>query len=457
MRGVPDPPSPDPLSPSPKAPSRDRLGPEHLGPDPLGPDASGEDPGSVDAGIEEAVQDAVAGADEVGLEAALEQEEVRQEQGRHATNVELFLDLVFVFAVTQVAGVLSHDLTWPGFGRGLLLAWMVWWLWSQFTWLGTALDLGSRSMSRFLVLVAVPPALLMAVALPEAYGATGVQFAAAYLSVNLWSLAIQGHNLWGDPPARGAWLRYLPLAALAPVALFAGSFLHGDARITVWAAVAVFTVASALAAGTQDQAGANEWKIDATHFAERHALFVIISLGEVLVAVGAAASGDTLTTRVGMGLVATVTLACVFWWSYFAYVPEVVEHALARAVPRRRGQVARDLFTFGHFPIVFGLVLYAVAAKHVVPHPTEPLAAADLAALAGAVLLFVGGLAGLQWQVIRRIAPERVAVVVLVGGLCAFVGPHVSAVAVVVAVGVSVAAQQTVTLRSYERRAAAGG
>jgi len=124
--------------------------------------------------------------------------------GRHATNLELFLDLVFVFAVTQVAGVLASDLTWAGFGRGLLLAWLVWWLWSQFTWLGTAVDLSGRSAAQFLVLATVPLALLMAVALPDAYGSTGVEFAGAYLAVNLWALGIQGRKLWGEPATRAA-------------------------------------------------------------------------------------------------------------------------------------------------------------------------------------------------------------------------------------------------------------
>ncbi len=387
----------------------------------------------------------------------LEQLEERVEQGRHATYVELFLDLVFVFAVTQIAGVLGGNLNWAGFGRGLLLAWLVWWLWSQFTWLGAAVDLGGRSWSRSLVLVAVPPALLMAVALPEAYGATGVQFAAAYLAVNLWSLTIQGRNLRPDPAAWGAWLRYVPLAVLAPCALLAGAFVEGDARVAVWAAVAVFNVASALAAGTQDADGRNEWLLDATHFAERHGLFVIISLGEILVAVGASASGVELTNSVGFALVATVSLACVFWWSYFAYVPEVAEHALAVAAPRDRGKVARDLFTFGHFPIVLGLVLYAVAAKHLVAHPADPLGTPDLFALAGGVALVVGGLGGLKWQVARRAAPERLIVIAVVAALCAGIGPYVSGTVMVLVVGLAVVCQQAVTIRSYDRNLAAAG
>ena len=328
-----------------------------------------------------------------------------------------------MFAVTQVAGMLASDMSLAGFGRGLLLAWLVWWLWSQFTWLGTAIDLGGRSATQFLVLATVPLTLLMAVALPGAYGASGLEFAGAYLAVNLWALAIQGWGLWREPMTRRAWLRYAPLAALAPLVLLAGAFLPEGARFGVWCAVAAFDVASAVAGG-RGQEGKIAWTVDPGHFTERHALFVIISLGEILVAVGASAVGVRLSTAVGAGLLAAVAVACVFWWTYFAFVPEAVERSLRSASPYDRGRIARDRFTFGHFPIVFGLVLYAVVAKHVVAHPTEAASGGDLVVLTGAVAFFVGGLLGLQWQAMRRLAPERVTAIVAVAVVCWGAGPQ---------------------------------
>ena len=375
--------------------------------------------------------------------------EAQPESGRHATNLELFLDLVFVFAVTQIAGFLAADLSLAGFARGLLLAWLVWWLWSQFTWLGTAINLGGRSAAQLLVLLAVPPTLLMAVALPEAYGSTGVEFGGAYLVVNLWALAIQGRGLWGAAATRSSWLRYAPLAALAPFLLFAGSFLDTGPRTAVWCAVAVFNVASALVGGQR-----GEWKIDPVHFSERHALFVIISLGEVLVAVGTATAGVPLTTEVGAALLAAVAVACVFWWAYFAFVPAVVERTLGGARGLARGRVARDLFTFGHFPIVFGVVLYAVAAKHVVAHPAAVLGEGDLAALATSVAFFLGGLLGLQWQVVRRLAPERLVVIAGVAVGCATLGSEVSGTVMVAGVAFLLAVMQVITLRRFDQSAA---
>jgi len=377
-----------------------------------------------------------------------------EERGRHATNLELFLDLVFVFAVTQVASVLGSDLTLDGIGRGLLLAWLIWWLWSQFAWLGTAVDLQDRSIAQLQVLATVPLTLLMAVAIPSAFGASGLHFAGAYLAVNLWALAIQGWSLWRDPVTRSAWLRYLPLAALAPCVLLGGSFLDGAPRVAVWAAVAVFNVASAIAAATRGREGSSEWSIDPVHFAERHALFVIISLGEIVVAIGTSGAAVELVPAVGLGLVAAVAVTCTLWWTYFAFVPEVVERQLRGARGAERGDVARNLFTFGHFPIVFGLVLFAVAAKHGVGHPADPLGAGDLAVLAGAAACFVGGLLGLQWQVVHRLAPERVAVVIAIAAACLIVGPVLAGGVLLALIAVLIAITQAITVRRFERLSA---
>ena len=372
-----------------------------------------------------------------------------EERGRHATNLELFLDLVFVFAVTQVAGVLASSLTLEGFGQGLLLAWLVWWLWSQFTWLGTAVDLEDRSSAQFQVLATIPLTLLMAVAIPGAFGASGLQFAGAYLAVSLWALAIQGWSLWPDPAQRSAWLRYIPLASLAPVVLIAGAFLEGNARMVVWAAVAVFDIASAVVAGSRGREGSTEWAIDPVHFAERHALFVIISLGEVVVAIGTAATAEELGPAVGFGLIAATAVACMFWWAYFGFVPAAVQRVLAGAHGADRGDVARNMFTFGHFPIVFGLVLFAVAAKHAVAHPADELATGDLVVLFGAVAFFVGGLLDLQWQAVRHLARERLAAIIGVAVLCWVVGPLIPGVALLALIAIAIGAMQTISIRRF--------
>ncbi len=181
----------------------------------------------------------------------------------------------------------------------------------------------------------------------------------------------------------------------APILVLVGTAGGRGPRTIVWCAVAGLHVGSAIRAGRRGGTSDAEWTIGPVHFVERHSLFVIISLGEVLVAVGVAASETRLDSTIGLGVIAAVSVACVFWWTYFSYVPGVIETVLRESA--NRGRVARNLFSFGHFPIIVGIVLYAVAAKHVVAHPSDD-GTADLVALAISVAAFLGGFLGLQWQ-----------------------------------------------------------
>ncbi|MFI0433410.1 MAG: low temperature requirement protein A [Candidatus Nanopelagicales bacterium] len=370
----------------------------------------------------------------------------------------MFIDLVFVFAVAQVVIVLAANASPAGLGRGLLLAWLVWWLWSQFAWLGTAIDLGRGIRSQLVVLVAVPPTLLMAIAIPEAFDQSGWQFAAAYLVVNVWCLAIQGRASWADSANRSAFLQYAPIALVAPGILLVGAFFDGGVRLALWCAVTAITVISAMAAGRNNEEGKSAWRINASHFAERHALFVIISLGEVVVAIGVAAANATtgIGVATGLGVLAAAGLACALWWTYFAFVPRAVERALMRAPGSGRGRVARDLFTFGHFPIVFGILLYALAAKHVVADPLHHLGAADLFALAGGVALILGGLTNLRWRVVHSIGRERPIAVVTIVAICAALGPVLPGVITVAAVALVLVVMQSLTLLGLRSRPAVG-
>lgn len=386
----------------------------------------------------------------VDVDAVAEEEDPEVE--RSATNLELFLDLVFVFAVTQVAVLLGGDLTVGGFAEGVLMAFLVWWLWSQFAWLGTAVDLDHQSRTRMLVLATVPAALLMAVAIPGAYRSTPLQFVGAYAAVQLWALAIQGANSWSDPKNRKAYLSYLPLSLVSPIVLVIGGLVGEAARPWVWTAVLAVDLGAALAAGRGASEGSAEWSINASHFAERHSLFVIIALGEVLVATGASAAGVELTLAVGLSLVVAVTLACVLWWAYFAFVPAVGKWAVRNAGPDDRARLARDLFTFGHFPVVLGVVLYALVAKHMVAHPADPLTTTDLVLLALSIILVVGAFMAMHWQLMHAVAPERVVALMCVVVWCAAVGPRVAGVVSVAVVAVVVAAMQAVTLRRIAAR-----
>jgi low temperature requirement protein LtrA len=320
---------------------------------------------------------------------------------RHANNLELFLDLVFVFAVTQIASLVSHDLTLAGAARGLLIAWLVWWQWSQFTWAGAATDLQRRAATRVLVLCTIPATLTMAVSIPNSFHESGAWFGVAYMVVQLLVLAMQGSKAWGDAATRQAFINFGSVASIAPLFVVAGGFAHDRLRLVLWVVAALVNVASAI------RGASGEWVINPVHFAERHTLFVIISLGEALIAIGATASDIGLTLRVLLGLAAATAVACVVWWVYFAFIPTVAKHMLEQASSARRGQVARNLFTFGHFPIVTGILAYAIVVKHMVAEPSESLPSADRWMLIAAFVMLMGGCLQIQWRLVRRVSLEH--------------------------------------------------
>ncbi|MGZ6954068.1 MAG: low temperature requirement protein A, partial [Acidimicrobiia bacterium] len=184
---------------------------------------------------------------------------------RHATNLELFLDLVFVFAVTQLAVLIGEHVTVHGTLEGVLVAFLVWWQWSQYTWAGAATNLQDNPVSRVLVLCTIPVTLLMTIAIPDAFGRSGVWFGWAYCGVQVLVISMQGALTARSPEQRRAFARYASVAMLSPAVVLVGAYLEGDARVWVWVGAAGLNLVAAVRGGT------GEWTINATHFAERHA------------------------------------------------------------------------------------------------------------------------------------------------------------------------------------------
>src|SRR4051812_18802592 len=164
----------------------------------------------------------------------LEQELEEEQSGRHATNLELFLDLVFVFAVSQLSLLIASDISTAGALKSALVAWIVWSLWSQFAWLGTAVDLDRDAPTRLAFITSIFPTLFLAISIPGAYGDGGPQFGLAVLAGTVWVLALQGLGLWSDPHTRGPFIGYASLAGVAPVLIAIGGFLGETPRIVVW-------------------------------------------------------------------------------------------------------------------------------------------------------------------------------------------------------------------------------
>lgn len=329
-----------------------------------------------------------------------------------ATTVELFFDLVFVYAITQVTTLLLSDLSPLGFAKSGLVLFLVWWAWSQYTWMANAVGPACRSI-RFGMLVASVPTFFVAFALPGAYAASALWFCLSYFLVREIGLLLYWFALAHDRHQQNALRTFIPFASVAPTLVLVGGFVPEGPRTILYAVSMVIDILGAL------NAGKGNFRISASHFAERYGLLVIIAIGESVIAIGIGAAQAERTP--GLIFAITVMLAGVgiLFWSYFDWIADAAEHRLAHIDSHLRGRLARDLYTFLHFPIVAGVILYAVAAKKVLAHASEVLSVSGRCCLAGGIGLFLLGFILGSHRVGGHDMRERTLAVLLIAGLCA--------------------------------------
>jgi len=330
-------------------------------------------------------------------------------EGQNATFVELFFDLVFVFGVTQLVGLLHHDLSWAGAGRAVLVFWMVWWAWTQFTWALNAADTTHPAIELG-TLVATAIAFFMAIAVPSAFDAgKGLWFAVPYVGVRVVGLTMYAAVVSEHEGMRQAVRGFAALSVGGLATALVGGRLGGEAQLYLWGVTIFLDFVAATVA-----ANGEAWTIHAEHFAERHGLIVIIALGESLI-VAAAALTEVRTfgwTVLIVGIL-SVAIACGLWWTYFPLAKPELEHALGAAPEAERGSLARDAFSFAHFPMLCGVIAYAVGLEEALAHPADPLPDSARLAVALGLLLFVGGTALAMWRATCGAPVRRMAVSVL--------------------------------------------
>jgi low temperature requirement protein LtrA len=248
----------------------------------------------------------------------------REGKEQATTSVELFFDLVYVFAVTQLSHLILGDLRATGVARAVFLLFVVWWAWIYTTWMVNWFDPSSAPVRAVLVGVMLA-SLLMAAALPEALGAHGVLFAAAYVGLQVGRNAAAVALLPRGHPLRPFFER-LVLWSLATGGLWlAGAALHGDDRLLLWApALAVDLLAPVVGYWLpwRGRAATNDYDVEGGHFAERCQGFIIIALGESIVVTGATAANAGLTRTVVLCLVIAFAQAAALWWLYFGAAAE---------------------------------------------------------------------------------------------------------------------------------------
>lgn len=330
---------------------------------------------------------------------------LRAQKGQSATFVELFFDLVFVYAVTQLTAFVIHDLTWPGVGHAALLFWLVWWAWTQFTWTLNPADTEHPTV-RLVTLAATATAFFLAQAIPDAYGSAGSWFAVSYVVVRGLGLWLQSRVLADEGASPTAWI----VASMPGLALvLIGGFADPDIRIWFWVAALVFDLVASAVGGQRDV-----WDIAADHFAERHGLIVIIALGESLIAAGLASSDVARSLSFAVTTAGAVVATCALWWTYFGTLQPMLERRLAEQPIPLRGYFARDVFSLWHAFVVAGVVGVAVAFEAAVAHPEDMLQPEAAVALGLGAALFLGGLGGAAWRSgLRRQSSMRFAAAVV--------------------------------------------
>ena len=322
--------------------------------------------------------------------------------------LELFFDLVFVLAITQCTALMADQPTWRGLAKGMLVLGVLWWAWVGYAWLTSVLD-PEEWLVRFTIFAAMAALLIVSLCVPEAFGDLGLLFACAYAFVRIAQIVLFAIVARDDPAFRRSTTGLATGTAVGVSLLIAASFADGLLQGALWA------LALALDVGEPYVFGSEGWRLEPGHFAERHALIVIIALGESIVAIGIGAEAG-IDTGVVVAAVLGVAISAALWWLYFDVVALVAERRLANAAPgKERNEIARDSFSYLHFPMVAGIVLLALGLKKSLEHVGDPLHVVPAFALLGGVALYLLAHVAFRWRNVHRFSTQRlIAAVVLV-------------------------------------------
>ena len=288
------------------------------------------------------------------------------EREQRVTPLELFFDLVVVFAITQVTQFMSHDLTWRGIGHGLLVLAAIWWAWTGYAWLTNALE-PEEGQVRAGMFGAMAAMLVVALAVPGAFGADEVLFGVAYLLVLLLNLVLDAIAAKRDPDLRRALMGFAPMATIGAVVILVAGFVDGGAQTALW------VVGLAVLYGGALIGRGKGWSVSPAHFAERYGLIVIIALGESIIALGVGAAGFSLSAGIISAAVLGVVVVASLWWAYFDVVAVMSQRQLAQTSGAERARLARDYYSYLHLPMIAGIVLFALGLKTTIEHVDEPL------------------------------------------------------------------------------------
>lgn len=326
--------------------------------------------------------------------------DARDDGGASVGHLELFFDLVFVYAMAQVTELVSADVSWRGFAHGALGLLTVWWAWVCYTWLTNTFST-ARVAYGCLIVAAMAMMLLAASALPTAFSTGALVFGLALLGVRVLHLAMfavaASHD---DRRLRAAVLRLAPSLLAGPVLIVVAAAFRSPYRELLWVAAAVIDFGGPLAFGVRG------FRVVPSYFVERHGLVVIIVLGEAVVGLGTGAAEHLQRPAVLTAAVLGVLIAASLWWTYFG-LSAGAEQRLQRAEKNERARLARDAYSYLHLLLVAGIGFFAFGAQEALGGIADPLSLLPAIALGGGVGLFYAADVAYRWREHRQLVPDR--------------------------------------------------
>jgi low temperature requirement protein LtrA len=331
--------------------------------------------------------------------------EAPTETGAHAdlplrvSTLELFFDLVFVFAITQLTGILARDLTLAGALRVLLIFGVLWWMYGGYVWLSNART-PSRTPERLLLLVGMAGFLIVGLAIPQAFGRDGMAFGVGYLIV------VSVHTVLYQRINRNI-IRVAPFNMASALLIICAGLVNGHGQAGGWSAYGLWAAALAIQVFSPLVLPVRgRFAIQPAHFVERHGALVIIVFGESVADIGIGATGHAVTVSLALSAALGLALTAALWWAYFGVGDdERAERAMTRADPAARPALALAAYFFAYIPILLGIVTLAAGLKRAIVHAGATLPYPACLALAAGVALYLAGDVGFRHSL--RIGTQR--------------------------------------------------
>jgi low temperature requirement protein LtrA len=355
---------------------------------------------------------------------------------------ELFFDLVYVFAITQLSHGLLEHLDLRGLAETVVLLLAVWWAWVYTTWATNWLNPDSTGC-RLMLIGVMGAGLVMATSIPNAFGEGGLTFALAYAAIQVGRSSFVLWAVRDDPVRSDNFQRIVVWNAAAGALWIAGGLASGSARDLIWIVALVVDYAAPAARFVVPGLGrsaTSEWTVTASYISERFKLFVILALGESIIVTGATFSElepePATVTAFAIAFAGTVAM----WWVYFHRSAGAGEEAMGRSGDP--GRIARSAYTYSHLPLVAGIIVTAVGDELVIAHPTAHADLAMIGTVLGGSALFLAGHALFKYTVFGVVSPARLVAIAILGALApvatSFSPLVIAAAAVLVVAGVAV-------------------